>query len=377
MDIQWDNFSKDAYEDIKSIVKDPNYLPETGKDFLQNLHKASIRMGAYAAIFDGGTNFTDNFFFDDPNFPNAIEIKVGRIVNSHSPNGILLDMQDTFSIPITKKHLDEVESFQDFQKIFEADLQQNIDKIQRPDLLDAQAMEILQQEIDDKKAKFQETYPHCEIVEPKDTIFYSPLEDPKHPLMAIPRGYTDNSKETHTLSIINEELLKSSNGKAKATITFPDEHEWSFALFADFSYNGKTFVSEFFAADALPSAMHYLDQCAARLQDVIQRTERLSQLDTEILPQKERAFVCHYQRLLEKDAQKSIGRPTYGFGKLYSMASDTAQYALFQKGDSREHVLEMLREYAPGSAVYDREDEFPQIILQQFSQTAELPAMRS
>ena len=47
MDIQWDNFSKDAYEDIKSIVKDPNYLPETGKDFLQNLHKASIRMGAY------------------------------------------------------------------------------------------------------------------------------------------------------------------------------------------------------------------------------------------------------------------------------------------------------------------------------------------
>lgn len=370
MDIQWDNFSKDAYEDIKSIVKDPNYLPETGKDFLQNLHKASIRMGAYAAIFDGGTNFTDNFFFDDPNFPNAIEIKVGRIVNSHSPNGILLDMQDTFSIPITKKHLDEVESFQDFQKIFEADLQQNIDKIQRPDLLDAQAMEILQQEIDDKKAKFQETYPHCEIVEPKDTIFYSPLEDPKHPLMAIPRGYTDNSKETHTLSIINEELLEASHGKAKATITFPDEHEWSFALFADFSYNGKTFVSDFFAADALPNAMHYLDDCYIELQNVIERTERLATLDGGSLPKKERDFVQHYQELLAEDAKQEVGTPTYGFSKLYNMATDAAKYVAFQKGTSNEDIFSMLQKYSPGANLYGDNDDFPRIVLRSVAETA-------
>jgi len=362
MDIQWDNFSKDNYEDIKSIVENPSYLPETGKDFLQNLHKASIRMGAYAAIFDGGTNFTDNFFFDDPSFPNAIEIKIGRIVNSNAPSGVLLDAQDTFSLPITKKSLAEAKSYQDFQRVFEEDLQKNIRQIHRPDLLEPQAADILQKEIEKKKLAFQSQYPCCTIAEPKDQIFYSTLEDPAHPLVAIPKGYADDSMNTHTLSIVNKNLLEATHGTAKATITFPDEKEWSFALYADFSYNGKTFTSNFFPQDELANAMRFLDDSYVQLQEVIEKTERLASLDAETLPRQEASFVRHYQALLREDFSESSGKPTYSFSKLYTMARDTARYSLSQRGDSKNRVLEMLKKYSPGADIYEGTD-FSNIIV--------------
>lgn len=371
--IDWQDFSKDQFEDIRQVVESNAFRnPKTDETF-QRLQDASIQIGGYEGRVAWDTNSDDlAAAFGSKTHPNVLALSI-----QYHPKGSEFYLNDGIEIPLfygEGKHqqglfvgtdFDEpanlYETFQKQIQTYVKKYAKEQDYVAYPELLNENYKDTLRHGMQKKYQELCSFFPTCKIVPPENKAAFPALEDPDHPFLVLTDGMKDFTQDASTAQFgypfaVNEELLQYANGEVHGgveSLTPLDEDGHVAPEFYSFVFCNGENVFQKPCGTYIHEANNLAFQKGMEVVAALHRMEDLVDAEPEKLPPKEGRFVKHYQKLLQEERdERPWGKNSLRESSLFHMASEAAKYAVQHIGISKKKTAELLNEYAPGADPY-------------------------